>query len=215
MKRGLEISIFVLVLLVAVFGIWSITDYGKAISMPSNKDTCEMNCKNQFTGEELSACIAGCNIIYPEQSEMTGRTIEFGKTYQINPTFPGDVSPIQSCKESCYKYVPYETQPSCLKRCEQLSSVGDYYYNKPNQYKPTGYFAAPSPKGYGGEIRGVASTGSRAFSGRAYQMPKQSCFKCSCLSQGLSAVNMESAQRVCSENCGGSIIEVTAGACKI
>ncbi len=80
--------------------------------------------------------------------------------------------------------------------------------------QPTGSFAVPAAKEYGGAVRGVAAPGTRAFpAGRAFELPEQSCFKCSCLDQGITASKQETAQTVCSENCGGQIVSSTGGVC--
>ncbi len=72
----------------------------------------------------------------------------------------------------------------------------------------TGGFAVPGAKEYGGSIRGVAVTGTRAFpAGRAFELPEQACYACSCIEQGITASDRAAAERVCSENCGGTIAE--------
>lgn len=96
---------------------------------------------------------------------------------------------------------------ACLQRCYDSSGVSQY----PDF--PTGQFAVEGAKEYGGIIRGVAIEGSRAFGGRAYEFPKQSCFTCSCLKQGITSATREAAERVCTENCGGTITSTLAGEC--
>ena len=80
--------------------------------------------------------------------------------------------------------------------------------------RPTGGFAVPGAKEYGGAISGVADSGQRAFTGRAYEIPYQSCYTCSCLQQGITATTRPSAERVCFDNCGGGIIGVAPGPCR-
>jgi len=81
----------------------------------------------------------------------------------------------------------------------------------------TGGFAVPGAREYGGSIRGVAVTGTRAFpAGRAFELPEQACFSCSCLEQGITASDRAAAERVCSENCGGTVAqEFTVGPCNV
>ena len=78
----------------------------------------------------------------------------------------------------------------------------------------TGRFVIPDAKAYGGEVRGVYSTSARAFSGRAYELPDQSCFTCSCLTQGITAVDRSAAAKACLDNCGGEITSVVVGNCQ-
>lgn len=79
----------------------------------------------------------------------------------------------------------------------------------------TGGFVIPAAKEYGGAVRGVAAPGTRAFpAGRAYELPEQSCFLCSCLEQGITAADQGVAARVCADNCGGAITGVLPGACQ-
>jgi len=80
--------------------------------------------------------------------------------------------------------------------------------------RATGGFSIPAAKEYGGAVRGIAAPGTRAFpAGRAYELPAQSCYTCSCMTQGITATNQAAAQKVCAENCGGTIRSVIAGAC--
>ncbi len=80
--------------------------------------------------------------------------------------------------------------------------------------KPTGAFAVPGAKVYGGSISGVSGPGGRAFAGRAFAMGEQSCYTCSCLTEGITSVTGEAAERVCRDNCGGIISSVQAGPCR-
>lgn len=80
---------------------------------------------------------------------------------------------------------------------------------------PTGNFAVPAAKEYGGAVRGVAVTGTRAFpAGRALETEVQFCYSCSCLEEGITAVDKSSAERVCRDNCQGAITGFEAGACR-
>ena len=79
----------------------------------------------------------------------------------------------------------------------------------------TGNFAAPKVKQYGGSIRGVAVSGTRAFpAGRAITTLDQTCYVCNCIATGITSINVESATKVCTDNCGGSIVSNTAGPCR-
>ncbi len=78
----------------------------------------------------------------------------------------------------------------------------------------TGGFAVPAAKEYGGAVRGVSISGTRAFpAGRAFEMPEQSCYTCSCLEQGITSANREAAERVCADNCNGRINNDRPGEC--
>ena len=82
----------------------------------------------------------------------------------------------------------------------------------------TGHFAVPGAKEYGGAVRGIYDAHARAFAGRAiqpgYELPEQACYKCSCLTQGITATNKDAAAQVCTNNCGGSITSETVGQCQ-
>ncbi len=78
----------------------------------------------------------------------------------------------------------------------------------------SGKFAAPAAKGYGGDIKGIVDGESRAFSGRATEMEKQNCYACSCHDVGLTASSKQAAETACKENCGGTIISESPGACR-
>lgn len=80
---------------------------------------------------------------------------------------------------------------------------------------PTGNFALPAAKEYGGAVRGIAVTGTRAFpAGRALETEIQFCYTCSCIDEGLTANDKPTAQKVCTDNCGGTIVSESAGACR-
>ena len=79
----------------------------------------------------------------------------------------------------------------------------------------TGHFALPAAKEYGGAVRGIAAPGTRAFpAGRALETDIQTCYSCSCLEDGLTASDKASAEKVCRDNCAGTIVSQTAGACR-
>ena len=78
----------------------------------------------------------------------------------------------------------------------------------------TGHFVIPAAKAYGGDVRGVYEAHARAFSGRAYELPEQSCYTCSCLKDGITAVDRSAAAQVCTNNCGGQITDVVVGPCR-
>ena len=213
MKRGPEIAIIFLVIGVAVIGIWSVmTGYGKASSVPSSHESCKLHCYQSYAGEQLAVCLTGCSELYAPESIYDYDSATGRYWTKIDVVHPGDVSPQESCRLSCFRYSSGYMLESCLNKCEQYSSVGNYYYIKPSI---TGEFVAPSAKAYGGDIRGVASSTSKAFAGRAYQMPAQACYTCSCLDRGITAIDKTSAERVCLENCQGTITEVKAGACPV
>ena len=98
-----------------------------------------------------------------------------------------------------------------------VALLGLYYLKAPAkapaEQTPTGYFALPAQKEYGGEITGIAMPGGRAFPGRALEMPTQDCYACSCLAQGITSATSEAAARVCSENCGGTVSKSHSGIC--
>ena len=105
---------------------------------------------------------------------------------------------------------------ACLQKCYEGSAVSQYpeYPMTPTGGLITGAFAVACVKEYGGEIRGIAISGTRAFAGgRAYEMPKQACYTCSCLPQGITAVSQETAAKVCLDNCGGYITSELFGTC--
>ncbi len=80
----------------------------------------------------------------------------------------------------------------------------------------TGNFVIPVAKEYGGGISGV-SPGTRAFpAGRAFEqgLPDQSCYTCSCMTQGITSVTRDAAETVCTNNCGGDIVSIVIGNCE-
>ncbi len=84
----------------------------------------------------------------------------------------------------------------------------------PAEQTPTGYFALPAQKEYGGAIRGIVTPGTRAFPGRAAEMPAQDCYTCNCLAPfEITSVDPSTAARVCLENCGGTITKAHSGIC--
>lgn len=78
----------------------------------------------------------------------------------------------------------------------------------------SGNFAAPAAKAYGGEIRGVMDSQSRAFSGRATQVEQRNCYTCSCNNIALTSADRQTAAKVCRDNCGGTIIAERPGVCE-
>jgi len=78
----------------------------------------------------------------------------------------------------------------------------------------TGAMQVPQAKSYGGAIRGISDTGSRAFAGRAFELPEQNCYTCDCLSAPLTSVDEETAAIVCRDNCGGTIVDSFVGPCR-
>ncbi len=78
----------------------------------------------------------------------------------------------------------------------------------------TGAVQVPQAKSYGGSVKGIADTGSRAFAGRAFELPPQNCYTCDCLSVQLTSVDEDTAAIVCKDNCGGKIVASSVGACR-
>jgi hypothetical protein len=104
--------------------------------------------------------------------------------------------PIEDCKQRCME-IPKEQEEmqKCFTYCEQQAGVFT-----------SGSFAVGKPVEYGGSIAGIG--GGKAFgAGRAYQLPEQACYTCSCLKQG------SAAEKVCTDNCGGQITTVVVGQC--
>jgi len=107
----------------------------------------------------------------------------------------------------------------CLVWCQTQGGVSpaQYFPGTYGSYEsPTGNFVIPAAKEYGGAIRGVAVPGTRAFpAGRAFEegLPDQSCYTCSCLDQKITSVTKEAAERVCTDNCGGTITATVVGNC--
>lgn len=221
MKRGsVEVAIVLLVLAVSAFGLWFAlgTGAGKAISIQSPVvdspySNCEYNCYSQFSGSQLSSCLGGCVTLASPAISETYAENPTGRYWNvIKPYEGGSESPMDACRRSCLTYVVGDALPDCMRQCDMLSPTGNTYAK---EVPLTGSFVV-KPAEYGGAIRGVAVDGTRAFpAGRAYEMPEQYCYTCSCLSQKITAVDKESAGRVCSENCGGVITASTSGACLI
>jgi len=102
-----------------------------------------------------------------------------------------------------------EAQFMCNTMANERCSPGTRYRSI-----ATGYFAVPSAREYGGAIRGISVPGTRAFpAGRAFETPDENCYTCSCLTQGITALDEATAARVCSDNCGGSITSSRTGYC--
>ncbi len=163
-KRGaVEATILVLVLLIAVIGLYFVfKGAGRA------------------TGYNFE-CIVECQPPKPVESKWLVTTS------------------VQEAQFMCNQYANEQCRPGT-----RYQSVA----------KATGGFSIPAPKGYGGSIQGVADSGMRAFPGRAFEMPQQSCYTCSCLVEGITASTRLSAETVCSENCGGVIVGVAPGQCR-
>ncbi len=77
----------------------------------------------------------------------------------------------------------------------------------------TGYFAVPTANRYGGEIKGIMDSESRAFAGRAVETEPLSCYSCSCGTK-YSTSSKAGAEQACKDVCGGSITTETPGACQ-
>jgi len=83
---------------------------------------------------------------------------------------------------------------------------------------PSGQFAVPAAKEYGGAVRGISVPGMRAFPGRAVEAEvPQYCYTCSCpdgLTTDYTTVEQEPAQNACRNYCiGGQIISSRPGTC--
>jgi hypothetical protein len=121
-------------------------------------------------------------------------------------TYPGGESPMKACEERCAAVEPGNSK--CIQQCRLFSSIGDPY-----AWHATGEFAVPGAQEYGGAIRGVGSDSTRAFSGRAYDMPPQSCYDCTCTDVDYSSPTMDAAQKACANNCGGSVKKLKDAPC--
>ncbi len=129
-------------------------------------------------------------------SSVTGNAARGDPLYYYN--YPGSESPMVACERACMTYEG--NSPACLEKCSQFSSKGDPY-----AWRPTGEFAVPGQKEYGGAIRGISDESSRAFGGRAYEIP-QRCFECSC--GGVYSTQLQDAAALaCQNKCGGTIVE--------
>lgn len=175
-------------------------------------------------------------IMYVNTEQATGQ-VNWG--YQ-DPFYPYGYVPGQRdvdykmCRSNCYaigddRYAPYryDTQ-ACLNQCAYWQTVPDWRYQQGPSYwydmgvSPdttqqgalvTGYFAVPSANKYGGEIKGIMDSESRAFAGRAVETEPLSCFTCSCGTK-YSTSSKAGAEQACKDVCGGSITTETPGACQ-
>ena len=80
----------------------------------------------------------------------------------------------------------------------------------------TGHFIKSAPKEYGGAIKGVLPAYARGFpGGRAIEVPKFDCYICACpkMEYGISAGDLDSAQKACTDRCGGTAYLRHAGGC--
>jgi len=173
----------------------------------------------------LAIAIIGAIFVFLPTNETTGMTL-IPTEYQ-----PGLYKlPMMQCQSQCMGRPvgePMHAYPrqriggkelqDCLAKCYEESGVSQYPRTTggiTGAYGITGAFAVGGVKEYGGSIRGIALPGTRAFAGgRAYEMPKQSCYTCSCMKQGITSATTEAAVRVCSENCGGTITKSETGEC--
>jgi len=173
-------------------------------------------------------------LMYVNMEKPTGQ-VNWG--YQ-DPFYPYGYVPGQRsvdykmCRSQCYsgndEYAPfrYDTQ-ACLNQCAYWQSLPAWQYQQGPTYwydmgvspdtsysgsKITGNFAVPNANKYGGEIKGIMDTTSRAFAGRAIETEPLSCFTCSCGAK-YSTSSREGAQNACKDVCGGSITTQTPGAC--
>ncbi|MBI4146535.1 hypothetical protein HY489_04310 [Candidatus Woesearchaeota archaeon] len=79
----------------------------------------------------------------------------------------------------------------------------------------SGGFVIPGAREYGGAVRGIAAPGTRAFpAGRAFEIGEQHCYTCSCLTTGITSDDRVAAERVCADNCGGTLINDVLGPCQ-
>lgn len=117
------------------------------------------------------------------------------------------MKPYDECVNNCYDRFQGEQVQSCVDGCGTLTPT------EPSA-APTGRFAAPEPKSYGGAIRGITDPTSKAFRGRATALPEQACFTCSCMPDPITSADRETAERVCKDHCGGTITDSIAGECR-
>lgn len=138
----------------------------------------------------------------------------------------------KSCRTACFdfggdRYAPYryETQ-KCLNECAYWANTPAWQYQQGPSYwnnfgiSPdtkqqgaiTGYFAVPTANKYGGEIKGIMDTDSRAFAGRAIETEQFSCFACSC-GNNYSTPDKTAAENACADTCGGKITSQTSQSC--
>ena len=114
----------------------------------------------------------------------------------------GKASEMQlECQEECFphKATRITTAPEPCEEClnEQI----------------TGGFTVAEPKSFGGDIKGIADESAKAFVGRASETEQVMCYTCSCMSEGITAMDENTAKRVCSQNCAGQIVSAVSGQC--
>ncbi len=216
-KRGTaEMFILLAVLVIAILGLYFVMKGpGKAVGYNFE---CNVACNPQkpvgakffmtSSGEEAQSM---CGAYAREQCKpgvpysanaraITGYVVTSDDPlYGYN--YPGSESPMIACRRACLTY--QGNSPDCLAGCAQYSSVGDPYAWRP---EVTGEFAVPGAQSYGGEIRGVSDLTSRAFPGRAIEIPPR-CFECSC-GGVYTTPSSEAAGNACLNKCGGSVKEV-------
>jgi len=168
----------------------------------------------------LVVAVIGTLFLVKELRSPSGQVANFGPKYYADPpeykvptyyyeTTSHKQSEYYQCEESCYaRYGPVQAQ-QCALDCAEEAHTPVY-----RSTTPTGNFAMPEPKAYGGAVRGIIEPEAKAFRGRAVEGGDQSCFTCSCLDQGITAQDEAAAQKVCEENCGGTITNAIAGACR-
>lgn len=146
----------------------------------------------------LAIAIIGTIFVFLPSSNGTGM-----KTVRQLPIVPTVHDSIADCKQRCTEIPKPQTEmQKCFSYCEQYAGT-----------PISGGFAVGKPAEYGGSIAGVARE-TRAFqAGRAYQLPEQACYTCSCLKQGITAADRSAAEKVCTDNCGGQITNVVVGQC--
>lgn len=216
-KRGAaELFILLAVLVIAVVGLYyAMKGPGKATGY---NFVCNVECSpaksvesELFMTSSAEEAQYMCRAYAAEQckpgvpyravaSSATGYVSEGDPLYNYN--YPGSESPMVACRRACFTY--QGNSPDCLAGCEQYSSVGDPYAWRPDI---TGEFAVPAPQAYGGEIRGISDSTSRAFGGRAYEIP-QRCFECSC-GNVYTTDSEEAAVNACQNQCSGTVKEVS------
>lgn len=174
-------------------------------------------------------------MMYVNSEEPTGEVVKYGYGGPLYSYTPGQRTiDYKMCRTNCYgagddRYAPYryDTQ-KCLNECAYWTTVPDWQYQQGPSYwyglgvNPdtaqtgailTGYFAIPTANKYGGEIKGIMDSQSRAFSGRAVETVPLNCYSCSCGNK-YSTSEKSSAEQACNDVCGGRITTQTQGACQ-
>jgi hypothetical protein len=217
-RGGAELFILLAVLLIAIVGLYYVMKGpGKAVGY---NFACDVECSpakpvkgEMFVTTSSEEAQSMCRAYASEQCRpgvparavarsITGYVTQGDPLYYYN--YPGSESPIVACQRSCLAY--QGGSADCLAKCEYYSSIGDPYAWRPDEWKITGQFAVPGAQSYGGEIRGVADATSRAFPGRAIEIPPR-CFECSC-GWTYTTPSEEAAANACTNRCGGVVKEV-------